>query len=638
MSTSESVNNQNVFYVQLSVITSNKNAKEKTLKDISNYIFALLNTYDETFELCFIGDNIDVTHENKWNFIRKLEQLIIHSIGSQPVTSNISFENVQDNIACKVKKSNSLITVSYNLYLPSETQANPVSSLEKISNTILNNKHVSQPISRCSYHKIFKMNEDCGITESKVAQLKCLKAVPSKRVTLADRIVGKTNKFGHYVSSFANNRGGHIYIGIKNDKVVRGEFIPHASDKNEIAKKVGATINKMIWPAHIGQPKQGEYWDIFFEPVVDKDNKPIPSTFVIVVYIAPCLGGVFTEEPECYEVVEGQVKKMSFVDWKGRLMVSENSDSLSRRAEVVPYQVSRISWSSDEIECHCTEASDNLMYLINNGRWDDFKREVKLVMQKYPGNEVKLMVLSKMIIAYSRQSCFAKAETFLYEFYGILPKVKNSPYFEALASYLKIILKRNQRDFEGIEELLADALAKAKLIESGSLTAAIYVLVATVDSFTNEFSRTAIEHLQRVKKPNSETLDLEQKAYITLVFFSLKCILSKDSILPTKCTQTDLEDAKNALSNFDKSILENPPCRFREIQAKLARSGLYYREAQVQEELHKTKHMLECAINCANDAKELAQKYAFKEMVWWSRTVISACTVDMVKSVSKGQK
>ena len=105
------------------------------------------------------------------------------------------------------------------------------------------------------------------------------------------------------ISSFANHRGGHVYCGINDkDGVVEGEEI---SDKNIIEKKVEKAVNKMIWPEEIGQPKRGEHREIFFEPVLDENCKAISSIFVIVIYIAPCLGGVFTEEPECYEMVEG---------------------------------------------------------------------------------------------------------------------------------------------------------------------------------------------------------------------------------------------------------------------------------------------------------------------------------------------
>ena len=206
-------------------------------------------------------------------------------------------------------------------------------------------------------------------------------------------------------------------------------------------------------------------------------------------------------------------------------------------------------------------------------------------------------------------------------------------------------MKRNQKDFQGIEELLADALTNAESIEIGFLTAAINVLVATVSSFKGEESgltqeklcRTAIEHLRRVVELNSEQSvlrDLEQKAYITLVFSNLKCVLSKDMILAEKCTETDLKEAKSALTAFTQSTLENPLSRYREIQTKLAKSVLYYRQSQVKEDLTETERFLECALNSAVEAKQLAKKLAFDEMVWWSKTLISACTAALVRARS----
>ena len=97
--------------------------------------------------------------------------------------------------------------------------------------------------------------------------LKNLKADPSKRTTLADRMIGKGNKFEYYVSAFANYNGGHMYFGITDDGIVAGELIPDA-DNGEITKKVEKAIKKMIWPDKIGQPKRGEHWEIWFQPVL----------------------------------------------------------------------------------------------------------------------------------------------------------------------------------------------------------------------------------------------------------------------------------------------------------------------------------------------------------------------------------
>ena len=130
--------------------------------------------------------------------------------------------------------------------------------------------------------------------ESKMCNFRRLKADNSECSTLADRMTGKSNKFSYIVSAFGNYKGGHNYHGITDDGVVEGEVLSIEDEKHDIKKKVEKAINKMIWPEHIGQPKRGEHWDIFFEHVVDGTTyKPIPSTFVIVIYIAPCPGGVF---------------------------------------------------------------------------------------------------------------------------------------------------------------------------------------------------------------------------------------------------------------------------------------------------------------------------------------------------------
>ncbi len=85
---------------------------------------------------------------------------------------------------------------------------------------------------------------------------------------------------------------------------------------------------------------------------------------------------------------------------------------------------------------------------------------------------------------------------------------------------------------------------------------------------------------------------MRQKAYITLVFSSLKCVLSKDLILVARCTETDLNKAKSSLSAFNETTFGNPPSRYREIQTKLANSVFYYRQAQLKEDLTETRHFL----------------------------------------------
>ena len=148
-----------------------------------------------------------------------------------------------------VETADSLITVNYNLYLPSKTQVNqvlPSESQDKVKE-ILNRRVVEEPVQCESHIKLFSKGKGCGLSETKTIQLKNVKADTSKRTTLADCMTGKSNKFSCYASAFANFKGGHY--GIDDDGVVTGEFIdPNEVEKNEITKKVEKSINKMIWP------------------------------------------------------------------------------------------------------------------------------------------------------------------------------------------------------------------------------------------------------------------------------------------------------------------------------------------------------------------------------------------------------
>ena len=631
--------------INLGKFANNKKYKEKVVKEIITAICAMLNTNGGKLVI-HIETDLNIPGESSPSVktaivIRIVEQSMISIIGLNQTVSKINFTEEEQSIIILVQKSESLVTTNYNLYLPSQSQVVQVYPWETQNmDNIFHRRIIENPVQHGSHCKVFHKGEHCGFPESKMHQLKNLKAEQSKRTKLADRMTGKGNKLSCYVSAFANYRGGHIYYGIKDDGFIEGEKISNDDDKSDIIKKVEKAINKMIWPEEIGQPKRGEHWEIFFEPVLDKNSKPIPSSFVIVIYIAACLGGVFTEEPECYKMLEGKVQKMSFNSWKKIMWACDDAgDQHSSPVEIVPHSVSRIQWTSDEIKLKCMHASDVLMDLINNGKWKELDRKSKEIQQQCPEPEVTLIVLSKKIIAHSRQGCFIKAEKALESFNHGVRNIIDNPFFTALASYLAIVLKRNKKDFEDIEELLKDALMKAESIEAGYLTAAIHLLVVTVSAFSDEESgslqnklcATAIEHLQQIEEPNCSSQDIEQKAYITLAFFHLKCTLAKDLILQTTCTEMDLNAAKSAMTAFDQSDSESPARRFRQIQTMLAKSVLYYRQAQ-KEQLTGARPFLENAINRAQDAMELAEKLKFSEMVMWSKKSISVCTEELLRA------
>ena len=520
---------------------NNKRYKGELLQEIIAAICAMLNSNGGNVVIHIKPDgNIPVGFPSfrMSSVIRILEQSMISIIGSHQTVLKMNFKDDKDSIVIFIKKTDSLITTNYNLYLPSKTQVvqtSSLESLEKVKDDIMNRKDILEPVQLGSHCKIFVIVENCGFHECETVQLKNPKVTPSKRTTLADRMTGKGNKFSCYVAAFANYNGGHIYYGITDDGVVEGEVISNEDDRREIIKKVEKVINKMIWPEQIGQPKRGVHWEIFFEPVVDKNSKPIPSTFVIVIYIVACLGGVFTEEPECYEMVDGKVEKMSFTTWKNAILHPVWLRSRNKISRSVP----RISWSSAGARKTFIVACEKLRQLVSDGDWNAFLKECSQILQgKSESCVMKLLVLSKQVTACYRRGSFEKARIFLEQYNAILPQAQDRLFFEVIGVYLQAALKRASGNFEELLELLTEALSKAELIEPGLVTATVYVFAATVTDLINAENQTnelgspdvlsirALEHLQCVPDSSGVLAEMEQKAHITLATFYLGCNIS----------------------------------------------------------------------------------------------------------------
>ena len=622
----------------------NKKYREKISQEIKHDVCAMLNSN---------GGKVVIHVDTKSNtpvegpfsqmssVTRTLEQYIMSVIGRQRTISNMNFKTDQESIVVSVKKADFLSTTNYNLYLPSETQVVTVSTVESqehVKDDIMNRKVVLEPVLPGSHCKIFLKDKNCGFHESRECELKNLEAGQSKRAALADRITGKSNKFSSYVSAFANHNGGHIYYGIKDNGVVEGEFIQEKDDKNEITKKVKNAINTMIWPEKIGQPKRGVHWEIFFEPVLDQNSEPIPSTFVIVIYIASCLGGVFTEEPECYEMMGGKVTKMSFTTWKKRLL----HPVWLRSKEEIPHSVQRTTWSSDAARRTFTSESLRLWQLINNGNWGLFVKECEILQKKFPDSrEIKLAGLSENVTACYRRGNFNEASAFLDQYMTILPRARDTLIFEVIGLYLEAALKRASGDFKALKELLTTALSKAELIEPGLVTAMVYVFAATVTDLisfkdpTNKFSPRvlslkALEHIQCVHDFPSVVASMEQKVYINLATFYLRCNIS-GKLIKANVDTSCIDKAKTSIMAVQESASEgNPLNGYHEVQLNLVLSIYNYRRSQVSPD--ERTRFLRSAFTYAKKAENLARGYQFMEMVEWSKANEALCTEELVRA------
>ena len=575
--------------------------------------------------------------------IRTLEQSMISIIGLNRTVSNIDFKEGEEYTIILVEKADFFVTSNYNLYLPTQTQVVQMSSVEPVENVkddIMNRKVVLEPVQLGSHCQMFLKDKNCGFHENKMRQLKHLKADPSKRVTLADRMIGKGNKFSSYVSAFANHKGGHIYYGITDDKVVEGEFIPNEEDKNEITKKVGKAINKMIWPQQICQPERGVHWEIFFEAVVDKNSKPIPSTFVIVIYIAPCLGGVFTEEPECYEVVDGKVEKMSFSTWKKRILGTVEIDSIPRGIG------SSITWISKRTRTLCIQEFCILTAYLNNGDWKGFRNRSTHIEKKYPEVvEMKLVVLLKRILARSRKHHFNTANQLLKTYDNLLPSATEYHIFEVLGLYVHAALTRPKGGLDHIRDLLVNALVKSEWLLPGIVTALVYLFAGTMtDHFDDTclrppdvLSHNALEHLQLFMPNNPEIrADLEYKAHITLATYHLGCNLSAH-LDSGHIHSKRLIQADSSIKAVEESASKgNKLTRYREVQLSLVKSIRNFRYWEVQPD--ERSHSMQKAFQLSKNAENLARKRKFFEMVSWSKSLQGLYAEKLVRAKFPKQK
>ena len=621
---------QTTHELLLPKFNENKNYKKEILKEIIAAICAMLNTNGGTVVINIDADGDDISLSQMSSVVRIVEQHLI-AIISTSIASHINFKEDKETVSILVKKADSLITVDYHICLPSQTQViqiPPSEPKEKV-NDIINRNAVDEPVELGSHKKTFFKNKECGLSETKTVQLKNLKAGSSKRTTLADRIIGKSNKFDCYVPAFSNYNGGHIYYGIDDDGMVEGEFIPNEVDKTEIIQKVRKSIKKMIWPEI---PKRRVHWEIFFEPVLDENSAPIPLTFVIVIYIAPCLGGVFSEEPECYEIVKGKVVKMLSTTWKKRISKPIELVSLP----VPDSTMKRATWGSSKTQKICSSADEQLLAIIHHGK--PIKAISNNLVKRHPDIiELQLVILAKKVMASYRTCSFRKAKKLLDEYGMLLKKATEFSMFNAIHIYLKAAICFTQEDVEGVNNILPEVLRQAEIITPGRISAALYLLAALNhlqqkgddDNVAATFSNKALEHLRQVQDLHKVRADMEQKAHISLAMVYLHC--NRFGVPTKKGIDSEyLEKANCSIKAVHQSVYDgNPMYPYREAQFILLQSILFYGKSQVQPD---RKRFLEAAFETSKKAETLATACHFHDIQNWCRNCKALFTEDLVRT------
>lgn len=533
------------------------------------------------------------------NLERRIQQKFSSLLGQWCTLNAISRISLCDSeMEFQVEGMSQLCTLHYNIYIPTNLQTTALESATEVKE-ILKPKRIIELdslIKHNDYHKTFVSGkpltdgplqlEDC------TKQFKYLKSEHSKRVTLGDRMTGNENKFVNYVSSFGNYRGGHIYYGVDDDGIVRGQFV---EDRQDIVKKVRKAINSVIWLSDNGQftPMQGEHWDIFFEQVHDEKGRTVKKTIVIVVYISYCGGGVFVRKPESYRIVDGQVATIPFEDWKRRL--------LETTSQIHP--IARSNFTTTKSQNTYYMIMEKMMDLRNQGekKIKVFNAYINHVNEEYNTVNVQLSTLSQRATYQFRLGKFKTADKLIEEYDNLHRQCEENmltpgliqAWFCTHTALLANILANKEVNPEGRNELVMEA----KRLLGIALDYSNHVKVA------NKFTKAVV--------------DLQQKVYIHLSELYLGLSLSGSLAPSDYVSKDDISSAKNCLSMVAKLESEGHQLSpMRKVQCLLACSALHYRQFHIgitDDDVKKNERQL--SLDICDEALQLASSNDFKEMI-----------------------
>ena len=611
-------------------IKTERKYKERKMKDILSSICALQNGDGGVLALHY--EKTPPKHHIV-DCVRMIEQRV-KEITSCTTVANLTLDVGPQRLFINVQKSNHPITISYNLHLPSESQVMTLSPSEPIGNIkqILHKHHNGNngAMERQSHIHHFVKGQDSKLRESKCVTLKNLKVSPSKCITLADRMTGKSNKFASYVSAFANHSGGRIYYGINDNGIVEGKEITE-KDKNEVIKKVTNTINKMIWPLSV-KPRRGNQWDICFESVADPSGGEIPSTFVIVVSVAPCPGGVFSEAPESYHLVEGRAEKMSFHDWL--------SHFTERRATPAPRNAPLpITWSSDENKKVYHELTTRLGKLRSDNKMVEFENLSDFAKVMFPKSNAALIVISEKIVAACQKLQIEKAEKFLNDYNKLLESTEQDRrIFEVKEQYSKSRIERAKGNNKESLEIVKGSLETietnlhAEVITVFSVLFYIHAAAMSMGISRKKsddpqlFLQSAERNMKScVQEFQEETvLDLQQELHILLAINRLE--IPRDAKNGQEMHK-NIAAAESELDNVHGELT-----LYRRIENLLAHCQLHYRRSDIAPDQVTRIEYLKKAYGYGTNARNLATRNNFEEIFHYANKCLADVTERIVRN------
>ena len=215
-------------------------------------------------------------------------------------------------------KGDSIYTLRYHLYLASNRKVIellPRKPVQKLGDILCKKVLCPEVVKPGAHCRDFTQYSTLGFGESRRVKFRS-----ALKFHLEERNYHALYFWSHNLcqdlSAFANYGGGHLYIGIDDYGIVRGQVLT-PKHRAMIKHEIRTVLQRMIWPVDsYSQGKEEKRWQIHLEEVKCTNGEIVPSTYIIVVYVAQCPGGVFVEEPEAYEFKDGEAKKLDFTTWK----------------------------------------------------------------------------------------------------------------------------------------------------------------------------------------------------------------------------------------------------------------------------------------------------------------------------------
>ena len=584
---------------------SSKRTRDSLMARIKKHTCALLNSNGGKLFL----RAIDASQQNKIkadDVVRPIEQSFRTVMDTFKVHKHFKIlSQTCDHIILDVKGSPVLCTLNYHLFLPTDTQilSIPSGEVETVKRMLIESRIVE--ITEEKIPNAFVLGRESGLLESKTVQLKKLKSEKSKRTDLADRIIN--NYVTHYISAFANCSGGCIYFGINNSGIVEGEELLDLN-QNKIIEKVENAVSRMTWLEHGEGLKRGKQWDIVFVPTKNADGKLLGSTFVIVITVRPCPGGVFAKEPESYHVVNGKVEMMTLGVWRHMLLKKQEE------REVVPL-ILHGRWSTKKMETQYMRLTERLENLRQLGGWTRI-RNITRELKRLPPLSVNAELVSLFqctAMAY-RQKNFDEAKGYLEEFRSKVSFAEDPLIFRVEERYSSAALARSSGNFEESWRIIRDGLQMVDQAPSGLVAAAFYHLAGSLlsilvndESFIGvkrqykDFTRRKKEHIDQAKKYCYKALqhvgcvegfeiakeELKQRISITLSFLYLGSSISAGPSKGKKemsITRDDVNCAAEKITDSERSLLTltgTDMLEYNSCRLQIVRSDLHFRYSQL---------------------------------------------------------